>query len=191
MPITEALRDARRLSGKNLRDIATLSGVGVPNLSAIENGRRDPKTSTTERIASALGLEPILVPLGGRCTVAAAAAAIRDADRVGDDERAYRSFIQLNNDLASADGVDKVLLSASQPASITPEWDAALAGLVEWHLHEAKLPAPRWTSQIRGDRSWRWAPWPAIRVVAARPDHVPGPLAERGIWIEDGELESA
>ncbi|MBT9386985.1 helix-turn-helix domain-containing protein [Pseudooceanicola sp. CBS1P-1] len=49
-----ALRKARDLSQ---RDLATLTGLAVPALSLIENGRRDVKLSTFLRLSEALRVE--------------------------------------------------------------------------------------------------------------------------------------
>ena len=127
----------------------------------------------------------------GRETASSAADEIRQAHFDGDDEAAYRAFVQLSNDLVDTEHDVKGLLGAEQPDSVSPEWDAAIAGLVEWRLRQAGLPTPAWVDQVRGDVTWRWAPWPAIRVIKARIDRVPEPFAKRGIWIEEGELDSA
>jgi len=50
-----AVRDAR---GLNLHELARLSGISAPALSLVENGKRDLRITSLQRIADALRISP-------------------------------------------------------------------------------------------------------------------------------------
>jgi transcriptional regulator with XRE-family HTH domain len=192
MTIVDALARARKRQKVSLRQIAERSGIAKSNLSAIENGRRDPNATTVDRIADATGVRVIVFPIHGRATLHDAAAAIA-ASLARDDRRtAYRSLIQASDDLANAQGVDCVMLTVEEPETVTPEWDAALAGLAEWRLRQHRLPEPEWVTERKGNPDWQWSPH-ATRTGKALPvdvSLVPEEFSRRGVLIESGELES-
>lgn len=51
------VRAVRRSRGMTQRELATISGVGQSNISAIENGRRLPSVDTLNRLLVACGFE--------------------------------------------------------------------------------------------------------------------------------------
>ena len=193
MTIVNSLRRARRRSHVTLRDAATRSGVGITNLSAIENERRHPTTETVSRIANALGVTFVPVIARGRSTAAASSDAIAQAENAGDHRLAYRQFIQLADDLAAVDPVTKVLLSAEEPDLTGERWDDAVAALVEYRLAQAGAPIPAWVTARQGEPD---APWEPQRSAVPLPfpadiTAVAEPFLRRGVLIEENELESA
>lgn len=54
--IGDQLRDARKLAGKTVRDVAALSGVGTSTVSRLERGNPDVRIDGLRRVASVLGL---------------------------------------------------------------------------------------------------------------------------------------
>jgi transcriptional regulator with XRE-family HTH domain len=50
------LKEWRERRGWSLRQLGERSGVSYPNLHGIESGRLDPRLSTLERLARALGI---------------------------------------------------------------------------------------------------------------------------------------
>lgn len=108
----------------------------------------------------------------------------------GAEESAYRAFIQLNNELADSSATTQLVLSYTPPRRITPEWDAALAGLIEWRLRQKDTPIPEWVEENTGLDVGHRPPWPSIRLIDPDINLVPGPFRRRGIWIEEGELDS-
>jgi len=192
MSIATSLRRARRHSGESLRSVASRAGVGAGNLSAIENGRRDPTTSTVDRIAFAVGIEFIPVATQGRTPAARAADQIAEAEERGEFPLAYRRFIQLADDLAAVDPVTRVLLAAEAPAESSSRWLDAVAALVELRLREVSAPVPSWVVDRAGDSGAVWEPQRGARPlpVSAQLDDVPPEFLRRGVAIERGELAS-
>ena len=192
MSIASSLRRARKRSGESLRSISARSGVATSNLSAIENGRRDPTSSTVDRLASAIGVEWIPVATQGRSPAARAADEITRADAEGHAAQAYRRFLQLADDLRSADPVTRVLLSAEEPDESASRWLDAIAALVELRLREASAPLPKWVTERAGNPGSVWQPQRTARPLPLCADltNVPQPFLRRGVAIEEGELAS-
>lgn len=188
--IHETLRRARANSSLSLRTLAQLTGIAPSNLSVIENGRRDPTATTAERVARALGVELVALNTKGRITAAAAADAIAEA---ASPQVAYRSFLQLANDLAAASPFDRIVLVAEQPGLTNTRWDDAIAGLVEWLLHKVQAPIPEWVFDRPGDGGARWEPQRTDTLIAVHADirRAPEPLRRRGVAIEAEELTAA
>ena len=183
----------RQVVGVSLTELARRSGIARSNLSAIEHARRDPTASTVDRIARNLDSRILVVPDDGRASAANIAEEIVRFERDGDWRGSYRAFLQLANSLTAASSWERILLAAEPPLPVDPEWDAAIAGLVEWKLDEAGIPAPPWADSRPGDPRWRWHPKAnsAGIVARARENRIPASLRDRGIWIEERELQSA
>lgn len=61
------IRDRRRAQGLRLVDLSRISGVALATLSDLENGTRDTRLSSYQRVFDALGLdEKALFPQAGR-----------------------------------------------------------------------------------------------------------------------------
>lgn len=193
MSIQNSLKQARVRAGLSLTDAAKQSGIQRSNIAAIENGRRDPTASTIEKIANAARVRFVPVKRDGRTTVADAATSIADAVSQNNTKRAYRVLLQVANDLTTPDPADRFVLTIEPPVHVSPEWDAAIAGVAEWRLRQAHLPLPGWIPSVRGNRGWGWTPplSPASAAIPAREENVPAPLRERGVLIEADELTSA
>ncbi|WP_279390913.1 helix-turn-helix transcriptional regulator [Microbacterium sp. VKM Ac-2923] len=193
MSIVKSLRRARIRSGESLRKVASRSGVGAGNLSAIENGHRDPTSSTLDRLASTIGVEWIPFPARGRTPAAVAAEEITHAEAQGRHAQAYRRFLQLSDDLAASDPVTRVLLSAEEPDDSPSRWVDAVAALVEVRLREASAPIPVWVTEHSGHSDAIWEPQRSSRALPLSADRtqVPAEFLRRGVAIESGELISA
>lgn len=61
MDAARIVRQARARAGLSQRDLARLSGISQPMISAIERGLQDPRHSTLERLLGACGQEVDLV----------------------------------------------------------------------------------------------------------------------------------
>ena len=189
MHVVAALRRARTTSRVSLGLLSDQTGIAKPNLSAIERARREPTSSTIDRITSALGVTLVPVQTAGRNTVAEASEHVAAALGAGDTARAYRAVLQISDDLHSADPYLRALLAAEPPTATGTGWDAFIAAVTEWRLTQARLPAPDWTQTASSDPVHVWAPPGAI--IEARPDHVAEPFRRRGVLVEAGELASA
>lgn len=191
MSIVAQIAETRKRRGITAAVVAERTGLQTSNLYAIEHGRRSPTVDTLERIAKGLGLRLLAVDVGNQALVSDIAETIATFDAEGDEERAYRAYIQLNNQLITSPATTQVLLTYNPPRHITAEWDASIAGLVEWRLRQKGAPVPEWVEENTGLTTGHWEPWPSIRLLDADLELVPEPLRRRGIWLKEGELDSA
>lgn len=157
-----------------------MTGVAASNVSAHESGARRPTIATLETMADALDLRLLALDLRSRRTVLDHSDAIR---RQPDFLRLQR----LGKDLTSVDPATAVLLASAAPRRISPEWDAAIAGVVEWRLENHNAPLPRWVS------SWGFnldTPWHPDGNADGDVDYdsIPGPLRRRKVFVTDVEL---
>lgn len=192
MTIIDSLHRARRNSGQTLRAVASTSGIDASNLSRIESGHRDATTHTTERLADAVGIRFLAVERTHLLTAAIAADIIGQDVAGGQHSDAYREFIQLADDLASADAFTRVLLSAEEPDRSIGRWYDAIAALVELRLTEAGAPLPRWVRENQGNPDELWVPprTASTSALTVDVDELAEPFRRRGIGVEAGELES-
>lgn len=191
--ITEQLAVARRAQGLTALQLSALTGLQASNIYAIENGRRQPRAETLETIAAGLGVRFLLVDTRGRASVAETAERIREYFDAADVDAARTAFSQLMNSLRESRVLTKAALTQERPSPISPEWDATLAGAVEWVLRDTDLPIPAWVFDTGGDPSWSWSPWGQVTddSYLHTSTEVPEPLKRRGIFIEEGEMEAA
>lgn len=180
LPITDQIFLERRRSGISQARLAEMSGVAASNVSAHESGARRPTIATLETIADALDLRLLALDLRSRRTVLDHSDAIR---RQPDIRRLQR----LRGDLTSVDPATAVLLAFTAPREISPEWDAAIAGVVECCLENHDAPLPRWVSDwgISLETPWH----PRVNVDGdVDYESIPGPLRRRNVFVTDAEL---
>lgn len=181
--IISQVEELRRRKGISLSALAMSCGISKANLSAYMNERRDPGTATVEKLAAGLGLALVPVDLTALRLASDCADVIRVALLDGDEDRAYDALRRLAEDLDRFPALAS-LLTTQAPTKVSDEWDAAIAGVVEWKVEQAGLPAPAWaTSNVRA-RDREWAPLAAPSVEGVRPEDVPLPLLERGILLD-------
>jgi len=150
------LEAARKSQGTTQSQLARVTGTYQANISLIESGATDPGLSTIEQYLSPLGFRLIALPTM-KPSVAEFALVIGEAIREKKFSRAFRLLIQLSDNLNAVEPDICVALCAS-PAPLTGDvrYDALLAGLVEFTLHEKGLPVPGWVSEETRILSQRW-----------------------------------
>ncbi len=196
--MVERLRAARIELRLSQADIAERIGTTQSAIARLESGRSDPRLSTLERYARAVGVEPTFA--AGR---PAAPSLERTADEVraslkaGDASEALRHVIQFLDDI---DGADRAVVRRAvrvEPDGTGDErWDALLAGIAEYVSRRAGLSVPGWAS-APGRFLRRF--WFVIEELMGRP--MPGlaalsagsaqqELASRGVFLDHASLES-
>lgn len=150
MAFDELLKTARAKSGKTQSQLAERSGVAVPNISAIESGKRVPRFDTAEALLRSLGYRLLPIEIG-RSTAWEVSTYIHEFLAEDDLGAVFRCWLQLNNDFVALGASSRYLLAVEAPAATgSAQWDAAIAALVEHRLNELNLPIPEWVSQ-----AWR------------------------------------
>ncbi|MGM7666217.1 helix-turn-helix domain-containing protein [Microbacterium sp. A93] len=189
MRIGLSLRRAREREGVSLRQASIRAVVTPSSLSLIENGLRDPTATTVERLAASFGLR--VVPLSwptGHVAVADVAEAISDALERDDEPHAYRALLELSNIFDGLGPFERVLIAIEAPLRITPHWDAAIAGVVEWKLVQGSAPLPQWVKDCLGTPDEDWQPRRVKFPIALEVHDVPEPLRRRGVHVGAAEL---
>lgn len=177
--LIRAARKSRRLTQQQLAERARIDQSRV---SRSERGR-DTEFGTVERLLAGAGHRLYSAPTQ-RDDAATVAEEIRRRLAAGDKDRALRALLQLNDNLVAERGLVRGVLGLAEPESTRDRaWDAALAGLVAWRLHEEGLPAPEWVN----DPS-RYLDVPAtLEIDPADPpppaSEVPDEFAERGVLV--------
>jgi transcriptional regulator with XRE-family HTH domain len=144
MKASELIRTTRQSIGLTQAQLSERSGIAVPNISAIEAGKREPRFDTVQALLGGLGVR--LLPLEqGRSTVFEVSVYIHEYLTAGDTDSTFRQWLQLANDLEAVDGAGRLLLSYQAPTLTgSQQWDAAIAALVEYRLNALALPLPGW-----------------------------------------------
>lgn len=162
-----------------------------PSLATIETGKRDPGSSTIDRLLGATGHRIIAIPTL-RASAADTAAAVEAALAVGNDSAAFRSLIQLCDDLSAEEGPVRIALClTAAPLTGDRRYDAFIAATVEHYLAVLELPVPSWTSEpARFARPiWFVAGIPGFEADAYVT--APSSFVRHGVLINRSELASA
>jgi transcriptional regulator with XRE-family HTH domain len=190
MNASTLLRSARLTSGISQSDLAARSKTSQPDISTIEAGRRTPTVDTLERLLRQTGHRIIAVPGVGPDAIETAER-ISVALKAGSNDSALRAFLDYSDSLHRAQGVDRVILTVSEPhATGSPIWDAALAALADYWLSKSDLPKPQWIAAPR--RTLPVPESPQLSAYDLEPDltEVPAEFLRRNVLIEQATLES-
>lgn len=176
------VRAARKSSLLTQEQLAARARVDQATVSRSEGGR-DAEFRTVDRLLAGAGHRLYSAPTR-RDDAATVASEIRQRLREGDKDRALRALIQLNDNLVAERGLVRGVLGLAEPESTRdPVWDAALAAVVAWRLHDDNLPTPAWvdspTRFLRRDQG--------LGIDAADPvppdSEVPEEFAKRGVLV--------
>lgn len=184
MTAAELLRTARLNRGLSQRELAKKCQVSQPAIARVESAVEDATLERLNRWLQPLGSKITLVPFR-TSTVYETAAFIRDDLVAGEFEHAFRSIIQLNDDIERADSATRVALCLMPPATTGDRrFDALIAGLVEFKLEVAELPIPLWVSDLRFflDTPWDIEQVPRLQEIARV--GTPEQFSRRGVFID-------
>lgn len=176
------VRAARKSSLLTQEQLAARARVDQATVSRSEGGR-DAEFRTVDRLLAGAGHRLYSAPTR-RDDAATVASEIKQRLREGDKDRALRALIQLNDNLVAERGLVRGVLGLAEPESTRdPVWDAALAAVVAWRLHDEHLPTPAWV-----DATTRFLPRrQGLGVDAADPvppdSEVPEEFAKRGVLV--------
>lgn len=184
------LQAIRKSVGISQSELARRSGLYQANISSIENGITDPGFATVTKYLSELGYRLIPVPTDSQC-VAEYSLPISQALAEGKEDRAFRLFIQLNNQLGDlAPEVCLALCIAPPALTGASRYDALIAGLVEYHLTKRNLPLPRWLAESNRKLP---SPWTVDEYSTPRDKlevNTPTSFLKRNILLNETELVS-
>lgn len=170
------MRQVRRQAGLSQLALAERAGMSQSMVSAYENGRRQPTTPTLARLLAAAGTrlqlvaQPAAIRTGAE-PIAVVARRIARALSTGDAAGAWRQLVGFTDDFRSSAPGGRGWLVQEPPALLEQSnYNAAIAGLVEYLCAQRRMPVPAWTSEEdRFVQPW-WFPagLPALRARALR-----------------------
>ncbi len=181
------LRQARRTRALTQRQLAAASKVSQPSIADLESGRHDPSVGHLDRLLRPLGYQVTVLPTRAGSAADAAEAITRHV-RAGDEERAFRTVIQLSDDLTGEHGALRVALTVTPPPPTGSErYDALLGALIDHLLDAESLPRPEWLDTVPTLRET----WIVDRFAAEDIEkRTPEAFRRRNIWIDPAELSS-
>lgn len=190
MAASTLLRSARLTSGISQGDLAARTKTSQPDISTIEAGKRTPTVDTLERLLRQTGHRIIAVPGVGPDAIETAER-ISVALKANSTDSPLRAFLDYSDSLHRAKGVNRVVLTVSEPHPTgSRAWDAALAAVADYWLAKSKLPKPEWISSPR--RTLPDAESPHLGEYDLEPDRasVPPEFLRRNVLLERATLES-
>jgi transcriptional regulator with XRE-family HTH domain len=190
-----ALREARRRRGWSQADLAARLGTTQSALARLEGGGADPRLSTVQRYADAVGATLTLESQGP--SLERTGVAVRIAVGEGQHGEAFRNVIQFLDDVRNTGPVAVRQAVKSEPEPTGHRgWDALLAGIAEHVCYESGALVPGWASApgrflrrawfVIEDMLGRQAPGLAALAFAT----TPAALAARGVFLDRSSLES-
>ena len=194
--LVDRLVKLREQRGLTQSDVASLMGTTQPVVARLEAGGRDPRLSTVERYAAALGVDLVArrPTSGSHVTVGRLAERIR-ARLEGNDESStetFREVVQFVDDASRLSGEALGDAIGAVPVSTGDRgWDALLAGLADWLAERDGIESARWAAASR-----RVAPSPGWYVTPHKRLHrlvrasTPEAFALHGVYIDGASLES-
>jgi transcriptional regulator with XRE-family HTH domain len=155
---SQALKQARRLSGLSQRELASRAGVPQSEIGKIETRSRQPSLPSIGRLIDAAG-----VPIGIRVVTPDRHSALntswevsrrlrRDTERYADtlrqEDAALRAVIDLKDALRRSDPerVRSLVFDEPDPTGDN-RWDAFIAAVVEDECARKTIPCPKWTQE--------------------------------------------
>ncbi len=141
--VSTLLRAARKSRQITQKQLAERAGVDQAAVSRCERGR-DAEFRTVDRLLAVTGHRLYALPTR-RDDAATVAADIRQLLEAGDNDRALRALIQLDDNLVAERGLVRGVLGLAEPETTrVAVWDAAIAAVVARRLHDEALPTPDW-----------------------------------------------
>lgn len=190
MPASTLLRAARQSSGLGQSELAARAGTSQPDVSLVEQGKRNPTVETFQRLLGGAGHKIFSYPTI-RADAVEIAALISSAVEELNAEKAFRRFLDYSDGLSSARGVERIVLTAAEPA-ITGSllWDAALASVADYWLDDQDLPKAAWL--LDNSRVLQHPQSLGVSVYDLEPDlsRVPRQFLARNVLVESSTLAS-
>jgi transcriptional regulator with XRE-family HTH domain len=185
----ESLQQIRKQSGLSQKELASRADTFQANLSEIENGIVNPSLHTAEQLFSILGYRLVPVPLVG-LTIQEWGSRINEATSEGREKRAFRIFLQINEELSNYEPEILQVVVTVQPNIQNSKYSALISALVEWHLKKRKLPIPAWVKSSENKLKSAWFVDQFSSNKSLIRQKTPPSFSKRNIYISESELRS-
>jgi len=187
MSSAQLIREVRRSRRLSQRALAAKTGFVQSALGDIERGAHDTSVGSAEKLLRGAGFKLFALPT-------TSSAVSTWADLIYDELRgprqslavACRALIAMSDELAGAEPALRVALCITPPPPCgDSRFDAALAGIVAYHLERERLPVPGWVTDKERFLSETWVVSPHTEV-----HEVPEQLKRHGVLLAESELLS-
>ena len=185
----QTLQEIRKQKGLSQSELASRAETFQANISEIENGISNPNLQTVEAIFSQLEYRLLPVPYKG-LTVQEWGSEINAALAKDNEKRAFRLFLQLNDDLEALPPELIILAALTPPTISNSKYFLLISALVELHLKKTRLPIPAWiaTDSRKLESPWFVDEYSNNRAEISR--STPIFFSKRNIFISESELVS-
>jgi transcriptional regulator with XRE-family HTH domain len=189
----------RERAGLTQSDVADRMETSQSVIARLEAGRRDPRLSTLERYAAAVGAHIQLEPRVERTASANRRTAARLAElvraRLGSGASSTATFREVVQFLDGARSADQPTLRSliHEPPSSTGDdrWDATVAAAVEWVAATGGVASPAWArSPDRKLDSPGWVLTPHRQLHEMVRANTPPAFARHGVYVDADSLGS-
>jgi transcriptional regulator with XRE-family HTH domain len=191
------LREARVRKGLSQAEVAARIGTTQSAIARLESGAADPRLSTVERYAAAVGADLDARDGDQSPSLQRTAAALRGSLLRGEAGDGFRHIVQFLNDIAALNDAAAREAIRNEPDTVGDvRWDALLAGIAEFVARHAGLMVPGWASSPGRFLHLFWfviedildRPAPGLAVAAFT--STPPELANRGVFLDRSSLAS-
>lgn len=182
------LRAARHAAGLTQAELAQRLGIDQSQVARAESGRVELSAANLDRYLRACRFRLVAVPTVAT-TSSNVAIEVRRRLAQGDHSGAFRAVIQLIDDLGAVAPDVAPALVATRPSPVDERYDALIAGVIEWKLHQLNLPIPAWVAEVPPLRSpwWVYEPFAGDQEVR---DETPVELRLRQVFVDERDLIS-
>ena len=187
--IGQMLQEIRKQKGLSQSELANRADTFQANISEIENGLSNPNLETAEAIFSQLDYRLLPVPYKG-LTIQEWGSEINAALASDNEKRAFRLFLQLNDDLEALPPEYIILVALTPPTISDSKYFMLISALVELHLEKTRLPIPTWISTNSDKLETPWFVDAHSNNKTEVRRFTPPVFAKRNIYISKSELDS-
>lgn len=183
------LQSIRKNSGLSQIGLAQASKTYQANISNFENELTSPSFDTANQLLKVCGYKLIPVPFTSP-TISEWGFAIDRALVEGQEKRAFRLFLQINNQLLEAPVEILGAMSITPPSIKDPRYSALISGLVQYHLKKRHLPIPSWVSPESNKLKTPWFVQNETRLENHIRQNTPVSFSKFNVFISESELQS-
>lgn len=183
------LQAARKTEGLSQSELARRAKTYQANISDFENEITSPSLDTANEILAALGYRLIAVPISVP-TLAEWASKINEALKNGNEKRAFRTFLQINDELFNSKPEELGTICLSAPSIRDRNYLALLSGLVQYHFKRNLLPLPAWINLKEQRLSSPWFVDKTSRLEDFIRSNTPKEFSNLNVFLSREELQS-
>lgn len=184
------LQSARKNEGLSQVELARRGKTYQANISEFENELSSPSLQTANELFGALGYKLIAVPFSIP-TIVEWSLKINEALENNNERRAFRIFLQINDQLTRGKQEYLGTLCLTPPSIRDRRYTALISGLVQYHLRRNRLPLPSWIKNSEQRLNSPWFVDNNARLEQFIRKNTPTEFSKLNVFLTESELQSA